>query len=83
MARQKPIEAAFERFSETVIPEGATQSQQDGMRVSFYAGVTTLFGILMESADDGKDEPTPENLDLMDSIAAELAAFGDEQRQTH
>lgn len=68
----KPLLAGWKRYA-SIIPAGASAVQIEETRRAFYAGATVLFGLLMKL--EGGSEATAVDLETMDHIAAELAAF--------
>jgi len=71
----KPIDDAWNHFARVVIPNDAKEVQRAEMRKSFFAGAYALFTILMKETDDGEDEPTESNIQLMRHAEANLMEF--------
>ncbi len=59
------------------MPEGVSREQWIEMQKAFYAGAFSLFKILMIETDDGADEPTEANLDLMRDVEADIGSYMD------
>jgi hypothetical protein len=72
---RKPIEEAWNGFAKFVLPLTVSDVQRADMRTSFYAGALALFATFMSEANDGEDETTQANLDLMRDVEAELKCF--------
>jgi hypothetical protein len=66
--------AAFERI--VLDPANAAQIQRREMRRAWYAGVSWFLESLTQSLDPGA-EPTANDLAYLDSVLAELDAFGE------
>ena len=70
----KLIEAGFAAFAHFVIPKDAPAIQVSEMRLAFMAGADHLFSSIISIMDAG-EEPTDADLQRMDLINAELAAW--------
>lgn len=73
----KPIEAGWQSYRSTVLPQDASEIQIRECRQAFYAGAAILFEGLMNALDPG-DDPTEADLGRMAAIQNELDAFGQE-----
>lgn len=71
----KPLDTAWRTYAERVIPMTAPDTQRIECRRAFYAGAQAFLGAMMKHLDPGED-PTDDDLDLMDAMAAELKQFG-------
>lgn len=63
--------ASYERDA---IPAGASRVQVQETKRAFYAGARGLFGALLRAIGEG-EEPTEQDLRVMDAIHQELAFF--------
>lgn len=72
--------AEWQSFSDSVLPPKAGPVQRTEMRRAFYAGALAVLHGIMTSLDPD-DEPTPDDLDRMDRLNAELQAFGEALRR--
>jgi hypothetical protein len=74
----KRIERAWTRFERMVVPADAGPVQRAEMRKSFYAGAATLFRMLVDLSEGVSEgnEPSPNDMKLMDGLAAEIEEFG-------
>jgi len=75
----KTIAAGWEAYRQRVVPAGASKVQIEETRNGFYAGAWHLLSSVMAGLSDGS-EPEPEDIALLDSIHAELVAFGNSKR---
>lgn len=73
----KPIEDAWKKFEVMVVPNDAGPVQHSEMRKAFYAGASVLFRILTDRISSD-EEPTEQDMRLMDDIAKEVDEFGQE-----
>lgn len=73
----KPIEDAWKKFEVMVVPKDAGPVQRDETRKAFYSGAAILFQILINRIDK-EEEPTEQDMRLMDDIAKEVDEFGQE-----
>lgn len=76
----KILETAWREYEAKIVPASAGPVQRVETRQAFYAGAQSLFSGITKGLSDG-DEATPEDLSMMDSLAAELRAFGEEIRR--
>lgn len=75
--KAKKIQTGWESYRALCIPPNASATQVSESRKAFYGGAAILFGTLIGStSQDG--EPTQDDLDMMDSVAAELREFREE-----
>lgn len=65
------IEAEWQKYLKQVVPQDAGPAQVQGSRFAFYAGATSLFGILMNVLDPGA-EPTHADLRAVDELHEEI-----------
>lgn len=72
---QTPLEDAWRSFRLTVIPPTASAVQVSEMRKAFFAGAAILQSIITRGMSED-EEPTEEDLALMETIHDELVAFG-------
>ncbi len=77
---QYRINRAWTRFEKMVVPADAGPVQRAEMRKSFYAGAATLFRMLVDLSDGvvKGEEPSDDDMKLMDGLAAEIEEFGQE-----
>jgi hypothetical protein len=68
------VETLWQDFERDVLPSNAGQVQRQESRRCFYAGARALLTFLTEGLDPDR-EPTEADLDKMDAISDELAAF--------
>jgi hypothetical protein len=74
---KKPIEIAWTRFEQMVVPANASSVQRSEMRKAFYAGASIVFRIITQGVSDG-EEIQDSDLQLLDDIAREVDQFGAE-----
>ncbi|WP_375453491.1 hypothetical protein [uncultured Methylobacterium sp.] len=67
----------FDTFVEAVGIADAPASQKREMRRAFFAGARAYSGFIMRHASGG-DEPTAEDLAMMEALEVEMAAFLDD-----
>jgi hypothetical protein len=72
----KLIEAGWMGYLIAVIPADALPVQIEESKLCFFAGAQHLFASIMTMLDPG-DEPTGDDLDKIDLIEKELAAFAE------
>ncbi|MCY4429222.1 MAG: hypothetical protein OXC11_02365 [Rhodospirillales bacterium] len=70
-----PIGDAFEKYRRMVVSAEAGAVQVAETRQAFFAGATVLFETIMAVLDPG-EEPTADDLKAMETLDAELRAFG-------
>lgn len=63
----KLIEKAWEGFERMVVPKEAGQVQRESMKMSFYAGCTVLYGVMVNMPDD-----EAKAMKLLSSLGEEL-----------
>lgn len=68
----KHVEAGWHSYLIDVVPPDSSPEQIENMRLTFYAGATHLFETLLLDADD---EASGDDLDKLDDVEKELAAF--------
>jgi hypothetical protein len=73
------IAEGWEQFREQVVPPNASSVQVDETQKAFYAGASFLLSQVMLRLDPGND-PTDEDLAMLDGIHEELVAFARSQR---
>ena len=73
MSHKRRLEAEWEKFNRMVLPANAPGIQRKMMRESFFNGAMILFGLLTMGISRG-DEETPEDMQLMQDLKAELDA---------
>lgn len=71
------IEQAWQEYEMKVIPPTAPKVQRVETKRAFYAGVRALLGGLMNRFEEG-EEPTKEDLKLMDGVVLEIKDFYEE-----
>lgn len=71
----KLVAAGWLGYQMMVIPDGASETQVNETRQSFFAGAQHLFTSIMTILDSGA-EPTASDLRKMDLIHRELDEFG-------
>lgn len=72
--RRTPIGDAWATYAERVLPAGASDVQRQETKRAFYAGADGMLTSLLRLFGEG-DEPTPEDLDLMQDVQDEIKAF--------
>lgn len=70
----KIIEKGWESYRDQVIPKSAGDVQRAETEQAFYCGATYLFDSIMTILSPGA-EPTEQDLQAMESIMFELAAW--------
>ena len=70
----KLLEAGFNILNELIIPTEASKTLVDDMRLAYMAGAHHLWSSIMFALDSCVEE-TPEDLERMNKIQAELAAW--------
>lgn len=73
------IEREWQGFEGRVMPPEASVAQRKNMRIAFFAGATSMFNMLIRNVSQG-EEITQTDMELMDSIEGEIAAFADNMR---
>lgn len=68
------IENQWRGFAKAIGIDDAPEVQRVEMRRAFFAGVACIFKIAHE-VDDGTEEPTEADMQLMREIDAELKAY--------
>lgn len=81
-AKGKLLEAGWLGFRLAVVPPDAPPIQLDEMRMAFFGGAQHLLTSIMTMLDPGAEE-TDADLERMNQIQAELAAFEHEFAQRH
>jgi len=76
----KLIESAWNSYQRQVLPTSAGDIQRTETRLAFYAGAAALFGGLANGVGD-EDEPTADDLAMMDGIKAELDEWREEAKR--
>lgn len=74
----KVIEAGWQDYRRQVVPANAGPIQVEECKRAFYAGAVALFSTLVEGVSPDRDEVTPEDEALMESVAAEIADYRDQ-----
>jgi hypothetical protein len=74
---KKPIETAWNRFEQMVVPANASSVQRSEMRKAFYTGASIVFRIITQGVSEG-EEIQDSDLQLLDDIAREVDQFGAE-----
>lgn len=75
MPSKTPIEDVWKSYDAMVIPAAAGELQRQECKMAFFAGCTALFTAITWGMDPGED-PTAADMRRMDTINAELRAFG-------
>jgi hypothetical protein len=70
------VEEGWQGYRLVVLPRSASEVQVSETRKGFYAGAWFLLTHLVRVLDPG-DEPTEEDLAIMEDIATELRAFAE------
>jgi hypothetical protein len=70
----KTLAEIWAKYEREVMPRDAGETQRRESRNCFYAGAAVLFSIIMRNMSAG-DEPQPEDMELLDNLAAEIKAF--------
>ena len=78
MPKQQLIEEEWLEFSLMVMPPNAPAVQRIEMRRAFYAGAHALLCLMQQKVSAGTDDPTEADLDMMQGLSDELAAFNAE-----
>lgn len=78
----KIIEAGWVEMRHRCIAPDASEWQLKEMRMAFFAGAQHLFGSIITTLDPGEEE-TPQDMERMDNIANELAAFLADFKREH
>ena len=71
---EKRIEKLWDAYRTEVIPE-AGEVQVEETKKAFYAGSYALMSILINTFDDEHEDPTEDDLVIMDDIHQELQDF--------
>jgi len=71
----KHIAAEWATFAEQVLPQHAPQVQVQETRRAFYAGAGCILHRVLRLVGDDDDEPSAEDLQMMDDIMTELDEF--------
>lgn len=77
MARLISVARAWENYRELLLPAGLTADQVAQHRLSFMTGCSLLYQLMMAAMDPG-EEPTHQDLLVMELLHKELEAFGQE-----
>jgi hypothetical protein len=75
---RKVIEKGWRDYCEKVLPRDASTLQIEETRRGFYAGALTVFHGIVSSLSGSSDEPTEQDVQIIDDVATELAAYSDE-----
>jgi hypothetical protein len=70
----KMIEREWRTFANEVLHKVPVQLIPD-FKLAFYGGATALFGKLVRGVSSDTGDPTPEELQMVDSVAKELEEF--------
>ncbi len=76
------IAGKWSSYREQVVPAEAEETQVVETRRAFYAGAAAVYWTLIHKLGDSPD-PTPEDIALLDGIAAEIQEFVDELAVRH
>lgn len=68
------IQREFDGFIRAIDLEAATDTQRREMRRAFFVGARAYSNLLMTHAEAG-DEPTDNDMALMEALEVEMAAF--------
>lgn len=71
----KRIAREWESYQQKVLPPDAGPVQIQECRRAFYAGARSLFTLLAVGVSPGMDEPTADDLNMMQEISDELDEF--------
>lgn len=77
MSNEKIIEAEFEKFKKSVIPDNASSAQVEYVRMAFFAGASVMFAISIEVAQS--DAPVEESFATISNVGNELKQFAQDQ----
>ena len=72
--RSKLLAAGWENYRSRVIPQSASEEQLRECQRSFYAGAHLLLCDILDLLAPG-DEPTEEDLTMVEDLQAELIEF--------
>lgn len=69
---KRPMEQQWQAFSIAVLPPGCSETQRIEMRKAFMAGAFSVLTLIMSQSDTTQEEPTDDDMALMDQIMMEL-----------
>ena len=75
--RKEHIKAMWESYLKQIVPDDAHETQIEETRRAFYAGAAILYTGIMNMLDESAND-TQGDIDLMEDLAHEIHAFGQE-----